>query len=243
MEFSLNLLLIPLLGGYWFMHATHFTRFRAKGLSNYRLLFEAAFWGLMALLGAYVVVALLNMYEQSRAWLDLWKSFVPFQYTGTALGALVIAMLFPVLLNWIWDEETSSNRTILKYGDDLVRMLREAQQSRSAIMATLQNRKVYVGQVMVSANLEPEPPYITILPSLSGFRHEGSLEIQWTATYLRIYEGIGRADPAYKDLRLQDFQVVIPTAEVQSVTPFRHHVHGRHFALKEGDAPPGTATG
>ena len=42
-----NLLLLPLLGGYWFIQNFHCTRFRARRLDGYRLLVESAFYGLL----------------------------------------------------------------------------------------------------------------------------------------------------------------------------------------------------
>lgn len=241
MEFALNLLVIPLIGGYWFMHRTHFTRFRAKGLSNYRLLLEAAMWGLFALIGSYSIARVLDALPCMEAPLKLWHKCVPYSHTGTALGAFALAVLAAPSVNLMYGEKASSTRTIIRYGDDLVRLLLEAQQSGSAVMLTLRSRKVYVGQVIASASLEPDMPFIIILPSLSGYRTESRLEVRWTTSYERIYAGIRRAIPDYRGLKLQDFFVVVRTADIQSGTPFRHHVHARHFALAAEDAPPGTA--
>lgn len=241
MDFALNLLLIPWIGGYWFMHQTHFTRFRAKGLSNYRLLFEAAWWGLLFLVVAYVLAKIVGSIDCARGFLEWWEGFRPHAFIGTAFSALLLGMLAPPVVNCFWDEATSSTRAIIRYGDDLVRLLREAQQTRGAVMLTLENRKVYVGQVMVSASLDLEPTYITILPTLSGYRDEKKLGINWTTNYRRIYEAIDSSDPELPGLRIRDFLVVIPREDIQSATPFRHHVHARHFALRDIDTPPGTA--
>lgn len=50
-----NLLLLPLLGGYFFIHLTYRFRFRAYGLDNYRLVFESAAVGLVALLVSHIL--------------------------------------------------------------------------------------------------------------------------------------------------------------------------------------------
>jgi hypothetical protein len=41
-----NLLLLPLLGGFLFIHLTHFFRFGAQRLDGYRLLFQSAIAGI-----------------------------------------------------------------------------------------------------------------------------------------------------------------------------------------------------
>lgn len=53
------LLLLPLLGGYGFIHLFYFTRFRAQTLEGHRLIFEAAMWGFGFVLPARVLTSLL----------------------------------------------------------------------------------------------------------------------------------------------------------------------------------------
>src|SRR3954453_8329114 len=45
-----NLLLLPLLGGFWFVHFCYLFKFRAQRLDGYRLLLESAFLGLLLIL-------------------------------------------------------------------------------------------------------------------------------------------------------------------------------------------------
>lgn len=49
-----NLLLLPFLAGYLFLHSFHFTKFRAQRLDGYRLLMESAAVGLVLALTGWV---------------------------------------------------------------------------------------------------------------------------------------------------------------------------------------------
>jgi hypothetical protein len=67
-----NLLLLPLLGGYWFLHTLYYTRFRSQRLDGYRLLMESAFAGLLLTLVARVVVLFAQRWPLIQSpWSDL----------------------------------------------------------------------------------------------------------------------------------------------------------------------------
>lgn len=54
-EHLLNLVFLPLLGGYWFYQHFNGTRFQAHRISGQRLIFHAAVYGLLCLIGARTV--------------------------------------------------------------------------------------------------------------------------------------------------------------------------------------------
>ena len=82
-----NVLLLPLLGGYFFI--THWlpTRFATKRYAGERLLFHAAAAGLVWLVAAFLGVTLLNSLSPSVG--VEWKKLVPFRYAGTSLLAFL----------------------------------------------------------------------------------------------------------------------------------------------------------
>src|SRR4051794_41018297 len=96
-----NLLLLPLLGGYWFIHTLSYTRIRSQALDGYRLLLESAMAGLcFAMLSRLVVNGIAAALPSARA---AWESVAPqFPYLGTAVGAALIGFLAPYPLNLIF---------------------------------------------------------------------------------------------------------------------------------------------
>jgi hypothetical protein len=88
-----NLLLLPLLAGYLFLHHAVRFRFRVQWLDGYRLLIESAGTGLVFLaLSRLAVVAIKAWIPQLKV---AWVRFAPSepQYLGTALGSVLLGLL------------------------------------------------------------------------------------------------------------------------------------------------------
>lgn len=226
-------LLLPLLGGYWFISEFNLLRFRALGLSRYRLLFEAAFYGFLALCLSFAATRFLLFL--SHYWADLgvvrkfWQQQVPFPYTGTAVGALLIGGLSPYVLNRFWERAKCSEKAIWRHGDLLLALLLDAQQRRRPVMLSLSSNKVYVGWVTLSSNLSPSTPCMMILPTLSGYRHADTQTVHFTTSYRSVYNGISKGLEQFKGLSAKDFQVVIPLRDIRTATPFSRNVGEEHF--------------
>jgi hypothetical protein len=96
-----NLLLLPLLGGYWFLHTLYYTRFRSQRLDGYRLLMESAFAGLLLTLVARVVVVFA---QRSQLFQSAWSDIAPgLPFLGTASASLLLGIAAPYVLNVFLD--------------------------------------------------------------------------------------------------------------------------------------------
>lgn len=238
-------LLLPLLGGYWFI--THFNplRFRAFGLSRYRLLFEAALYGFVALGISFLLTRLLIWSGDSLpvlgsvlAW---WKTLVPFRYFGAAVGALLLGGLAPYWLNtWErWDPIKCGEKAIRAHGDLLLELLYDAQRERRPVMLTLSSGKVYIGWITLSSNLSPDMPYVVVLPTLSGYRDPYTQVIRFTTSYTKIYQKIkeqeqhtSQSTPGpSRRLTAKDFQVAMPMPDIRTATPYSRRVSEELFRL------------
>src|ERR1041385_5292883 len=146
-----NLLLLPLLGGYWFLHAFQYTRFRSQRLDGYRLLVESALVGVILACGAWVALFLLR----PLSWLiNFWRYFAPsVPFLGVAIASLMMGIVLPYGLNWFLNSTKIVSRidahrlAINRHGDPLLKLLHDASPSERAISITLNNRKVYIGVV------------------------------------------------------------------------------------------------
>src|SRR5690606_6902480 len=94
-----NLLLLPLLAGYWFINRQHYFRVRANRLDGYRLLPQSAIVGLLLVLLAWLTVGL------AQRWpivIKLWRDFAPeMPFLGTATVSLLLGLSLPYMLNWV----------------------------------------------------------------------------------------------------------------------------------------------
>jgi hypothetical protein len=98
-----NLLLLPLLGGFWFVHFCYFFRFRAQRLDGYRLLLESAFFGLLLSVPARLLTYYWpRCFETGRStrttWGELWRDA---PLSGTATVSLLLGLTVPFAINWL----------------------------------------------------------------------------------------------------------------------------------------------
>ena len=234
-----NLLLLPLLGGYWFLHTFQYTRFRSQRLDGYRLLMESALAGVIFLLLARpFVVALWSIPFIRSAWLAIAPQDLP--YLGTACASVIVGMVLPYALNALLNatgllpKEVAQLRAIDRHGNHLLRLIHTASASETPISLTLDNRKVYIGLVTGAPNLEPHDAFVSITPFFSGYRDANTLELILTVPYLHVYDDQG-LDPAA-------FRVTIPVAGIRSASLFDHTAYPA-FVIEAATSqhPPGSA--
>ena len=171
-----NLLLLPLLGGYWFLHNLYYTKFRSQRLDGYRLLLESALAGVASMAFGRLLVLLLRNF----GWFNsFWADYAPdIPYLETACVSLILGVVSPHVLNFflgvtgLLTKEEARLRAIRNHGNHLLQLLHTAYAEGRTVSLTLDNRKVYIGLVANAPNLEPHETFLTITPLLSGYRNE-----------------------------------------------------------------------
>src|SRR5690625_7844293 len=104
-----NVLLLPLLGGFWWVSHWHPTRFKASRLSGHKLIFWSATAGVVLLAVSSVAVEILSrncpIVERE------FKELFPFSYSGTASAAFLVCMFGSCPINrlsfrneWGWSK-------------------------------------------------------------------------------------------------------------------------------------------
>ena len=122
-----NLLLLPLLAGFWFVARTHYFKFRTQSLDGYWLLLESSLVGVLLGGLARVAVVLLSLTPLGPVLAGIWHALSPVPYSSTAVAALAAGLLASVLFNWACGVEKARNRAIERHGTDL----RQAPEYRS----------------------------------------------------------------------------------------------------------------
>jgi hypothetical protein len=230
-----NVLLLPLLGGYFFI--THWlpTRFATKRYAGERLLFHAAAAGLAWLAIGFAGVVLINAIDPSIR--EEWRKLVPFPYAGTSLIAFLGGSLGWWPLNWILrlfgrDRNYYSRAAMEAWGDYLEIVLEESIQRTLPVAVTLKNGKFYIGFVLQNFDPAYERKYVRLLPTDSGYRDPTTHKVNFTTKYSPVLEAVARKlDEAETRARAakplptaeldqllepEDFQIVLPVSEIQS---------------------------
>lgn len=156
---SLDLLLLPLLGGFLFVSQWYPTKYSALRSAGYKLLFMAAIAGVFFLFMATFFIT------RAAQW---WHRLVPFTHSGKAALSFLMGMALwwplnrlgespsrPRWLTWLSDDY-AIERAIARKSDPLELMLREALGDGRIIAVTLKTGKVYIGNL--TANLNPASP-------------------------------------------------------------------------------------
>ena len=246
-----NLLILPLLAGYWLIHRSHRFRFKAQRYDGHRLLIGSALAGALVLVLARLMIILVKLTPWGAPLKSAWNQFAPIDYMGTSTLALVLGLLFPVVDNhfpWrhfgrLWqragwrkrlieisDQKKAAFRAseIEANGSALARLLHRAETNSEMVAVTLASRKWYVGYVAEAWNLDPQESCFRLLPVMSGYRDKDTLKVNVTERYDFIH--------ADAELSSQDFILVIPLKDVQVANLFDQTVFERYFSqAPQGD--------
>jgi hypothetical protein len=220
-----NLLLLPLIGGFLFIHLTHYFRFAAQRMDGYRLLFQAAIAGVGLSTAGRLAELLVGETPLGPPLGRYWAIFSPFPYSATSAISLLLGPMCALVVNLFLDKEKANDREIKAHGNLFLKLLHQAEKEERLISLTLDSRKWYVGWVAESPNLDPQEQYFKLLPFMSGYRDKDSLETRQTV----YYEAVLR-DTA---LDRSEFVVVLPVKDVKIAGFFNDQAYDEYFA-----APP-----
>ena len=214
-----NVLILPLLGGYFFLTFWNFTKFDTKRNSGHRLIFHAAAWGVVFLGFAFLVTALLEgQFPPLETW---WRTQVPIDYAGTSFLAFLIGLIGWWPLNkWFFPLEKAAQDTIERWNDLLEILLSRASRETKLVSVTLRSRKVYIG--LVTRTIAPmyDRKYIQLLPIKSGYRDSTTFKLNLAVDYAAVYAKIIRQELEIVKAGVTDFEIVVPVSEIQSINLF-----------------------
>jgi hypothetical protein len=227
-----NLLLLPLVGGFLFIHLTHYFRFAAQRMDGYRLLFQAAIAGVGLSIAGRVAELLVGSTPLGPPLGRFWAVFSPFPYSATSAISLLLGPVCALVVNLVIDKEKAQDKEITAHGTSFLKLIHQAQKEERLISLTLDSRKWYVGWVAESPNLYPQEQYFTLLPFISGYRDKDTLETQQTVYYEAVL--------ADNSLDHSEFVVTLPLKDVKIAGFFNDEVYDEYFAAPPDDpsAPP-----
>ncbi len=226
-----DLFLLPLLGGFIFIRQFSLTRFSTSRLSGQRLVIWAALAGLVFLSASRVMVTLLLTFLPIIG--DWWRVIIPFQYSGTAFGALFLGGILWIPANRLINKEWALDWTTQRFGSQVEILFADSFKNDKQVQVTLNSGKVLVGYV-VWQPLEPhtDNSYIGILPTLSGYREAESKRVEFTTSYVPIYQAMDDAEnpQVSEHLEADDFIKFFRMSDIELASIFDPDVY-LHFDL------------
>lgn len=202
-----NLLILPLLAGFWFIHFCHYFRFRAQRLDGYRLLIESSLaWAFLFLIGR-IFTFFVGLTPFGLSLNSLWSAFAPVSFSGTATLAFAMGIASPFVLNQFRNEDASKQLAVKRQGNAMLVLFDQAIRQSRAVAVTLDNRKVYIGYVITAPSLRPDDAYVGILPVISGYREQETLALRYVSYYDQVY-----TEP---EIDPNQFKVTVPLAAIK----------------------------
>jgi hypothetical protein len=222
-----NLLILPRLGGFLFISHCHYYRIQSQRYESYRLVLESACWAAGFLIAGRILVdvgARTGYFRFVEKWLE---TLAPFPYIGSAVAAFALGPAVAWLVNRSVDTVRAKDIAIEQSGDKLLGLLYDAMDDSAPVMFTLENRKVYIGNVWESPNLETAATYVLLLPAMSGFRDSETLRLTLTTDYISLWSGGEHARH-----EAEKFVMVIPIASIKTASRFDLDLYETHFSAK-----------
>ena len=217
-----NLFLLPLIGGFLFVHFAHYFRFAAQRLDGYRLLFQSAIAGIALSALARSTDLLIGLSPLGPSVQKFWYKFSPFDYSATSALSLLLGPATAVLLNQFIGKQKAKDIEIRQRGNSLIKLLHRAEKEKRLISITLDIRKWYVGWVAESPNLDPQELYFRLLPFISGYRDKDTLETRRTVFYDAVLQD--------ESLDQSEFVITLALKDVKIAGFFNDEIYDEFFA-------------
>jgi hypothetical protein len=257
-----NLLLLPLLGGFIFASLWHPTKYYTQRADTYRLIFTASVTGAVFLFLACVIVSLLTYLVPSvcQPINRLWHDVFPYANSGRATLAFAMGAFLWWPANKKCSDTAAVSRAILSKRDPLELLLRRALGEVKLVSVTLKSGKVYVGTIQSNFNPAYPMEHVSMLPAFSGYRDKITKKMELTLSYFEALkpareklleidreilqmldqeiskENMRKSQKKLEERKniLQDYEVVLPIDELQSVNIFHVNLYKRQSEFTLG---------
>ena len=212
---SLDVLLVPALGGYWLLTHLHYTRFRAVRESGYHVLFRAAlFGGILFAVSEALLFLLVQPFPQVQDTLD---SIFPGAYYDSAVLSVALGLTVPLVGNRFYPAKRARIRVAQEVGDLVELILSDSIDGQKPVELSLRNGKSYIGSAVDSGIGRHGETDVSIIPMASGYRDKDTQELRITTHYTPVILRLQEQTPGFS---VDDFRVVIPISEIVSARIF-----------------------
>ncbi|WP_143537640.1 hypothetical protein [Rubrivirga marina] len=145
---------------------------------------------------------------------------MPFPFAGSGLLSLALGLAAPEILNPRMDAEERHREVVKSDGDRLEVLLDRAIDNKWQVSITMDSGKVYIGYVSAPVDPAQERRYITLIPSVSGYRDPKTHILQLTTDYTQVLLNVDHEASRFNNMTRGDFEVIIPVGSLRSINVF-----------------------
>ena len=182
-----NLLILPLIGGYYVMSQSNYFKFAQQRLDRQRLIFDSIIAGLILLVSTFILRKIVSyiLPDVIPAFYEFFSVKTP--YIGTAFCSFLLGVIVTFGGNYLVfsDHKYQIQKAIKRIGNELELLLESSLKHSYPLEFTLENDKVYIGLVK-ELPIPRVTTYIRIIPFFSGYRDQEK-RLHFTTNYLPVY--------------------------------------------------------
>ena len=219
-----NLLILPLIGGYFIISQSNRFRFTQQRLDRQRLIFDSAMAGLILLITAFILRAIIDGLIPGL--IPSIYGFFPVKtpYFGTTFSAFLFSLVFTYLGNKtiFRDNKYHVQAAIRRVGNELELLMLSSLQHTYLLEFTLENDKVYIGWVK-EMPIPSISTYIRIIPAFSGYRNDDK-HLNFNNAYYQVYNDyIERR--VVDEIAEMNVDLIIPLERLVTVSYFDNEMY------------------
>ncbi len=181
-----NLLLLPLVAGYYIFTKSYFFKFKQQRIDQQRLVFESI---ILAVAASIITYSIRLFYESvaSPEFQSIVYKAIPIKspYAGTSLCILLLSITFTEISNLFLDEKKRIIKAIKAIGNEFELQLKSSFTENKLLLFTLNNGKIYIAWVK-ELPIPSVSKYVRIIPIISGYRDDQK-NVVFTTHYLSVY--------------------------------------------------------
>lgn len=181
-----NLLLLPLVAGYYIFTKSYFFKFKQQRIDQQRLVFESI---ILAVAASIITYSIRLFYESvaSPEFQNIVYKAIPIKspYAGTSLCILLLSITFTEISNLFLDEKKRIIKAIKAIGNEFELQLKSSFTENKLLLFSLNNGKIYIAWVK-ELPIPSVSKYVRIIPIISGYRDDQK-NVVFTTHYLSVY--------------------------------------------------------
>ncbi len=218
---SWSILLLPLLGGYYFLSRSIRWKYYYRRIERQRLIFDSLLVAVIFFSAGYSIWFFVGLIDPIQTNHFVLKASVSIPYFYPCLLALILSIIYTTIFNKV--NEHSENwylsQVIEKTGNSLQRDFLQSYFFDKVVMITLKNGKIYVGLISELHEPQPEHSFVRLILFYSGYR-DNSMDVILQKDYnLNI--------DTSKDEEGQLVTNVVAESEILSMTFYDQKIYDR----------------
>lgn len=226
-----NLLILPLVAGYYLLTRFYPFKYKQQRLDRQRLIFESILLAVCVSVITYFIRLFIEFITPNDVCNLVYSKFpIKTQYIGTSLATLLLTVIFTESVNFFLDKEKFIKKAIKSVGNEFELLLKSSFEHRRMLQITLKNDKVYVAWVK-ELPIPSISNYIRVIPVMSGYRTDEK-EVEYTTHYLTVYAEYVKDG---ETLNISDLNVdlVINNSEIVTLSYFDSKMYKKFNDLKK----------